>query len=80
MKVLHFYNGSDFFTQEVPWFEWDIEGAKYLMSGAAEAYSILGSIAGNDEKKYAKYKAVFDLVHIALTGFCDGDRCAFRKG
>lgn len=63
MKVLHFYNGSDFFAQEVPWFEWDIEGAKYLMSGATEAYSILGSIAGNDEKKYAKYKAVFDLVH-----------------
>ncbi|MBO7695597.1 MAG: hypothetical protein J6Y78_03125 [Paludibacteraceae bacterium] len=64
MKVMRFYNGSDFFTQEVPWFEWDIEGAKYLMSGAAEAYSILGSsIADNDEKKYAKFKAVFDLVH-----------------
>ena len=63
MKVLHFYDGNKFFAEEVPWFEWDIEGAKYLMSGAAEAYSILGSIAGNDEKKYAKYKAVFDLVH-----------------
>ena len=63
MKVLHFYDGNKFFAEEVPWFEWDIEGAKYLMSGAAEAYSILGSIAGNDEKKYAKFKAVFDLVH-----------------
>lgn len=63
MKVLHFYDGNKFFCAEVPYFEWDIEGAKYLMSAAADAYSALSLTTGTDKEQYERVKSVLDLVY-----------------
>lgn len=60
MKVLHFYNGSDFFTDEVPFFEWDNEGAKLIKGVATDAYYALGPLSGCDN--YTEIKKIYDKV------------------
>lgn len=60
MKVLHFYNGSDFFSQEVPWFEWDRKSAEYLKTGAKAAYEFL--LGSQDE--YHTIKSIYDTVKV----------------
>lgn len=59
MKVLHFYNGSDFFTQEVPWFEWDNAAGKYLKEVAGTAYGLLTSF--EDEQINAVYDTLKEV-------------------
>ena len=63
MKVVYFYDGNRFFMTEVPYFEWDIEGAKYLMSVAADARKALIWPTENEQKQYEQVQAVLDLVH-----------------
>ena len=63
MKVVHFFDGSKFFYAEVPYFEWDIEGAKYLMSGADNAHSALCWTTGTDQEQCEQVKSVLDLVY-----------------
>jgi len=69
MKVVHFFDGNRFFCAEVPYFERDIEGAKYLMSCAADARSILDSSASTDQEHYEQVKSVLDLVYNLRTRF-----------
>lgn len=61
MKVLHFYNGSDFFTQEIPWFEWDNAAGKYLKEVAGTAYGLLTSFEDEDKQINAVYDTLKEV-------------------
>lgn len=61
MKVLYFYNGSDFFSQEVPWFEWDNAAGKCLKEVAGTAYGLLTSFEDEDKQVNAVYDTLKEV-------------------